>query len=143
MADTILALDAIKFPTTGAARGITQTLEPIGASASFRRTINGDLIDLSMTQFQKYKSTISCTDQSLPTLDGIWPGAVVVVDCIQELAYVTAGGSPSRTVVTGSSRVDGSLTYYRPRLTMMVTSCPTTVDEWQASRGWTLELEET
>jgi len=33
------------------ARGLTQTLTPIAAAANMRRTINGELLDLSAGQF--------------------------------------------------------------------------------------------
>ena len=77
-----------------------------------------------------------------PALDGIWPGAVVIVDCVAELSYVTSGGSPDRTVVSGSSRTEGSFTYYRPQLTMMVTRFNVNTDEWKAVVGWDMTLEE-
>jgi hypothetical protein len=44
-----------------------------------RRTINGELHDLSLPQFRKYRSTISCTDKSIPAIDGVFPGTEVTV----------------------------------------------------------------
>jgi hypothetical protein len=114
------------------ARGLKQTLTPIGAAANNRRTINGDLLDLSQQQFRKYASTISCSDQLAPALDGVWPGLVLTVDCVAELAYKTVG----------SSRTDGAYTFYRPRLTMRVMNYNMDEDEYGRVLAWSLELEE-
>src|SRR5436309_12059154 len=97
--NTLLALTGIGIPDYSA-RGLTQTLEPIEAAASLRRTVNGGLKDLSFAQFRKYRSTISCRDQEPPAVDGVWPGQVVTIDCIAELSYPT-GGSSARPVVSG------------------------------------------
>lgn len=128
------------------ARGLTQSLEPIAAAASMRRTINGALRDLSQPQFRKYQSTISCADQVAPALDGIWPGMILVVDCVAELSYKT-GGSPSRPVASVDSsedatRTDGGYTFYRPRLTMRVVNYTESNDEYGATVTWSLQLEE-
>ena len=141
MSDTLLELSGIGIPDYST-RGATQTLEPIDQSAAMRRTVNGALKDISFSGFQKYKSTISCTDQRVPALDGVWPGKTLTVTCVQELCYKTAGGAPSRPVASGSSRVEGDYTFYRPVLTMLVTGYQTTLDEWQATTGFTLSLEE-
>lgn len=128
--------------TPYSARGLTQTLIPIEASKQIGRTINGVLVDLSDTQFRKYHSTVQCSDQRVPAFDGVFPGDQLTVDCIVELAYKTSGGSPTRAVVSGSSRVEGSYTFYRPQLTMLVISYSVDVNEWGATVSWTLELEE-
>lgn len=125
-----------------ATRGATQTLTPISQAASMMRTINGGLDDLGLPQFQKYASTISCNDQIAPALDGAWPGTEVTVNCVAELAYRTAGGSPDRPVVSGSSRVEGDFTYYRPQLVMRIMSFDISADEWGAQVGWSMSLEE-
>ena len=121
-------------------RGVTQTLVPIAASAQLMRTVNGTLVDVSAAAFRKYASTIRCTDQAPPALDGIWPGALVTVDCIAELAFETATGAAERIIV--ASRVEGAFTFYRPRLAMRVLSFETERDEWGAAVAWTLSLEE-
>lgn len=138
---TLLRMSPIEIPPYSA-RGIRQTLTPIGSAGQLRRTVNGTLVDLSATQMRKYASTITCTDMDSPALDGVWPGLQVTVDCIVELAYKTAGGSASRSVVSGSTRTDGGLTFYRPKLTMLVVSYRIDYDEWGAATGWTLDLEE-
>lgn len=121
------------------ARGLTQTLEPLAGNP--RRTINGTLIDLSAPQFRKYRSTVNCSDQQTPALEGVYPGAVVEVDCVAELCYPT-GGTPQRPVVPGSSREESGFVFYRPRLSMMVIAHNQSRDEYQSIIGWGLELEE-
>ena len=124
------------------ARGLLQTLTPIDAAAQLRRTINGALLDLSGSQFRKFKSSISGNDQLAPAMDSIWPGLLLTVKCAQELSYKTAGGAPTRPVVSGSSRTEGDFTYYRPQLQMRVASWTCNGDEWNAATQWTLDLEE-
>lgn len=142
---TLLRLDPIGVPPSSA-RGITQTLEPIDSAGQLARTVNGTLVDLSDTNFRKYQSTITCTDQQQPALDGVWPGMVLTVDCVIELSYLTATGSPSRDIAETTddegTRTDGSFTFYRPRLTMMVVSYQTGVDEYGCAANWTLSLAE-
>lgn len=124
-----------------ASRGIRQSLNVIAAAKAYRRTINGTLIDYSQLQFRKYSSNVSCSDQVPPALDGIYPGATIVVKCASELSYVT-GGAADRDVVAGSSRTEGAFTYYRPELTMLVTDFSYQFDEWGATVGWSMDLEE-
>ena len=129
--------------TPYSARGLSQTLDLIMDSPmgqQIHRTINGGLLDLTYDQFRKYRSVISCTDQVAPAFDGMKQGAIVQVDCCIELSYLTAGGSPTRTVV--ASRTEGDYTFYRPRLTMMVIDFKETFAEWDARHQWSLTLEE-
>jgi hypothetical protein len=123
------------------ARGLTQTLEYIQQAADLKRDINGNLVNLSLTQFQKYKSKVTCKDQRTPSIDGIWPGQVIVVSCAKELAY-PVGGSPQRAVVSGSSYTEQGTVFYRPQLTMMVVAYNDSFDEWAGDVHWELELEE-
>lgn len=138
---TLLVISGPGMPTY-AARGLTQTLDPIDASGVLARTVNGALIDLSPTQMRKYKSTISCTDVDAPALDGLWAGMVLTVDCVPELGYLTAGGTPLRNAVPGSERVSSSWTYYRPRLDMAVMSYTASTNEYGDAVAWSLDLEE-
>jgi len=142
---TLLRLDPIGIPPYSA-RGITQSLELIDAASQMGRTVNGTLIDLSEPAFRKYRSTITCTDQQQPALDGVWPGQVLTVDCAAELSYLTSGGSPARPLASNTddpaTRTEGNFTFYRPRLTMMVVSYRTDFDEWGAAVNWSLELAE-
>lgn len=138
--DTLLVLTGIGIPAYSA-RGLSQTLDPISAAGFIARTVNGSLRNLSSTQFQKYQSTISCTDFNAPALEGIWVGQTVIVECIAELCY-PVGGSPSRSFVSGSERSDGAFIFYRPVLEMMVTALTTTHEEWGATVQWQMTLEE-
>lgn len=143
---TDLRLDPIGVPPYSA-RNINQTLEPIDGAAQLARTVNGELIDLSDGEtFRKYKSTISCTDQQMPALSGVWPGMTLTVDCIVELSYLTGSGAPEREIAGTTSdpatRTEGSFTFYRPRLTMMVVGYSTNFTEWDADIAWRLDLEE-
>lgn len=143
MSDTLLIMTTIGLPLYSA-RGLTQTLEPVGeAKATPRRTINGELRWLGINAMRKYSSEITCTDQNAPALSGIWPGMTVLVDCVPELCYPTVGGSPERTVVTGSSRTttDG-FTYYRPQMTFMVVDVSEGMQEYQHDYQWKLSLLE-
>lgn len=141
--DTLLVLAGMGVAPYSTRRA-TQTLVAIGASANTRRTVNGTLIDLGQPQFQKYSSTISCTDRQSPAADGIFPGAAIVVDCVAELAFLSGSPpTPQRPVVDGSERTVGAYTFYRPRLTMMLTApIEITRDEWGAVTSWSMELEE-
>jgi len=138
---TLLVLSDSGVPLYSA-RGVIQTLTPIGAAANLVRDINGELVDLSDNEFQKFSSNISCTDVNPPALNGVWPGKVLTVDCAFELAFKTSGGSPIRGVVSGSSRTDGDFTFYRPQMTMMVTNYQQSFDEWECQYSWSIDLEE-
>lgn len=137
---TLLTLQGIGVPAYSA-RGLSQTLEPIAQAAKLKRTINGDLLDVSASQFQQYRSTITCQDQRPPAVDGVWPGKEVLVNCVEELCYAE-GGTPSRAVVPDSAFTEEGFTFYRPRLSMRVMSFSLTKDEYGAVNGWTMELEE-
>lgn len=140
--ETVLVISGAGIPPY-AARGLTQTLEPVAASVVPRRTVNGTLVNLAPSQFRKYRSIISCRDTLPPAVDGVWPGATITVDCVSELSYLTSGGSPGRTVVPGSSRTEGDHTFYRPRLTMMVVApWQAVTNEYGALVEWQLPLEE-
>lgn len=124
------------------ARGLSQTLTPVPASQQLRRTINGALVDFSSSQFRKFQSTISGSDQDPPALNAVWPGTELVVDCICEIAYESSTGGPDRQEVAGSIREADSFTFYRPQLTMKVVNFTMQKDEWGAQVSWSLELEE-
>jgi hypothetical protein len=138
--ETLLVLTGIGLPPY-AARGLTQTLDPIEAAGSQRRTVNGTLIDLSLAQFRKYRSTIRGRDQQAPALDGVWPGRVVTVSCVAELCCPSTD-TPAKPVVSGSQRTEGSFIFYRPQLVMQVVGFTIEKDEYGAATSWTLELEE-
>jgi len=138
--DSLLILTGFGVPPYSA-RGLTQTLQPIEAAGSQRRTVNGTLVNLSQVQFRKYRSTIRCSDQEAPALDGIWPGQVVTVSCVAELCCPSTD-TPAKPVVSGSQRAEGSFIFYRPQLVMQVVGFTMERDEYGAVTSWTLELEE-
>lgn len=124
-------------------RAAKQTLSHIGQSQKgLYRDVNGVLRNVGGTQFQKYASTISCSDIKPFASDGVWPGKQVTVSCISELSYLTAGGSPARDVVSGSSYTEGDWTFYRPELVMLVMSFNIDRDEYGDETSWSMQLEE-
>jgi hypothetical protein len=127
--------------TPFAARGLTQTLEVINNSQWLRRDVNGFLRNVSDSRFRKYKSTITCRDGESPALDGAWIGEVVDVSCVAELSFPN-GGTPQRTPVAGSERVQGDFTYYRPMLTCLVESISVSFQEYAAIAAWSVSLSE-
>lgn len=138
---TLLVITGMGVPPYSA-RGITQAFEPIEGAAQVVRSVNGVAMDFSHEQFRKYRTSITCTDQQAPALNGVWPGKIITVECVAEFAYLTAGGSPARPVVPGSSREEGAFTYYRPILELMVTAFNAGSGEWSAEVNWSLEGEE-
>lgn len=152
---TVLTLSAVGVPPYSA-RGLRQTLEPISGSGQMRRTVNGLLRDLSHAQFRKYATQISGEDVQPPALDFVWPGRVVSVGCISELAVAASlvelptelptenptGDIFGRPYVEGSVRAQGDFIYYRPILAMMVTGWSTDTDEWGSRASWSISLEE-
>jgi hypothetical protein len=123
------------------ARGCTQTLVPIKAVQVQRRTINGNLIDLSYPQFQKYSTEITCKDRRGPAIDGIWPGREITIYCIAELAH-PIGNAPQRVAVGGSTYTEGGFVRYRPILDVRITDFKTAPEEWMADVAWMLRAEE-
>lgn len=128
--------------TPYAQRGVTQTLAHIDQASQLKRTINGNLEDISFVGFRKYKSSITGTDMKAPAWDDVWPGKTVTVDCVAELSYKTVGGTPSRPVVPDSSYTEGDYTFYRPRLTMKIIDYQQSDDEYGEAVSFTIDLEE-
>lgn len=137
---TLLILNGIGVPLYSS-RGLTQTLSLIDAAKQIRRTINMELVDISMPGSKKYQSEISCSDFAPPAFDSVFPGTLVTVDCVVELSY-PVGGTPGRTVVPGSDVTEGNFIRYRPRLSMMVVDLEIEEPEWTAGVSWVLRLME-
>jgi hypothetical protein len=114
---TLLSITGITIPDY-AIRGLTLDLELISASDGLQRSINGALIDLTAPQFRKYKATLTCEDQDVPTLTNIWQGQIV-----------------SLTFIEGSGI--GTVT-----LSMMVDSWTTSRAEWDALTSWSINFLE-
>ncbi len=139
--ETVLNLSSMGQPLYSA-RGLKQTLTPISAAGFLQRDINGSLCNLSDSNFTKYSSVITGEDQAPPAFDDVWPGKLVTVSCICELAY-PGYASATRTAVPASIVTDaGGFVRYRPVLNMMVTDFSIDHDEWNRLINWTLSLEE-
>src|ERR1035437_5032568 len=96
------------------ARGLTQTLSVIGAATQLERTINGNLIDLSVAQFRKYASKITSPNETdTPPLDGVFPGMHVPVQWAGGLAFLpTRGNGPHHPPEgSGSAYTEGASTF--------------------------------
>lgn len=122
---THLVIDEIPFPDA-AIRDLTMTLEPIAQATQQRRTINGELVDVSQSQFHgKYRVMISCRDMETPHFDGVLPGTIVQVTCIRDLGIArNSDGEPDQL-----------------ELEMMVGGWGISTEEWKASVAWQLPLE--
>lgn len=119
---TLLSIDGITFPDA-AVRGISVTLR-LDANGSLERDVNGTLVDLTLTGFQKYSASVSCTDQEAPALTGIYKGS----------------GPHTVTLIPNlgvSNMTDGTLV-----LSMMVDELEVSDHEWDATVDWSLELVE-
>lgn len=125
------------------ARGLSQTYDPIAAAAHIERAVNGEAVDLSAPQMRKYRSKISCNDHNTPALNGIWPGTILEVQCVQEMSFKTdRPGDQEREAVPGSVRTEGEYTFYRPIMTMMFIGHSVTGQEFARDVAWSFELEE-
>lgn len=135
---TDLLIGPIGIPDT-AARGVIERMTTLGGDV--RRTVNGELIDLTPAQFKKFRCEWSCTDLDSPALSAIYPGAELTVVPITELVYLTASGSPDRAVY--SSRTKGAFTLYRPILDVrIIEPWEIELDEAGGRLGWTVIAEE-
>jgi hypothetical protein len=117
-------------------------MKPRSGAKSQRVTVNGELVDLSLARMHKYSSIISAHDVRPPSRDDIWPGKTVTVACAYLFSYPTSGGSAHRSVLSGSSFVQGAFTFYRPIMTFMLDDVGGSFDEWQAGYTWTISMNE-
>ena len=120
----------------GRVPAISETSQPVR-----RVTQHGRLVIAGHRESGLLQEQASALQQP-PAVDGVWPGQVLMVGCISELSYRTAGSNPSRNMVAGSSRTEGHYTFYRPSLTMRVVSFSQDTDEYGAEVSWSLQLEE-
>lgn len=83
---------ALYFPP-GSARGIQASVDQV-YPGELRRTVNGDLVDLTRAQLRKYRVSLSATGQALPDLRGLWRGQIVTVaPPVVWTAYAAAGAA--------------------------------------------------
>lgn len=128
------------YLTPYSVRGITQTISPI-PSAGLERSVNGTLLDFTYPQFRKYQTEISCRDVDTPALDSAWVGELAEVQCAIEFSYRT-GGVAQRPAVSGSVRVAGDFTFYRPILMMRIATVSNAFREWAAEYAWQIRALE-
>jgi hypothetical protein len=137
---TNLVISSFGVPVFSA-RGLTQVFTEIRQGNQVKRDVNGNPKDLSLAQFHKYHTRISCKDQRPPAIDGIWIGQSVVISCVKHLSY-RVGGSPARPVVPGSNFTENGFVFYYPLLTMMITDFSDQEGEWDGEDDWFIEAEE-
>lgn len=139
---TLLRISGAEVPPFSA-RGLTQTIEPISAAFKFERAVNGALVDLSIPSMKLYRSRISCNDLNSPAIDGLSKGTEVTIECINEFCFPTAAPSlQERIAVSGSIRIEGNFTFYRPILNMICVGFNISTDEYGAAVSWSYEFEE-
>ena len=80
--ETHLEVTGIGFPKWSA-RGVKQTLEPIGGGEP-RRTINGELLDTPSLCAGKYRTLLSGTDKNMPAFAHLRKGLQVEVSCVMK-----------------------------------------------------------
>ena len=169
MLETELKISRVGFPPFSA-RGCLQILAPI-ASDELRRTINGQLVDLSRKTHHKFKSSITCEDKSVFAFEQLWVGAEVEVSCVhrlwQEIVVSDAnvqlirpatphtifvqdlGQRPlafnvvsATTLIINAEKGTKAFINYCPVLMMRVTYFSFATQEWDNQCKWLLELEE-
>lgn len=164
MHDTDLILSSGAFPPF-ASRGCQQDLHPM-VKPIYKRTINGNLVNVSVQSGEKYHSIIRCHDQEPPAFDGLSKGEILTVHCIQriwqnakeadflfarphrrhtlvvlEKGQVVQPTFFSKTQLTISKPTE-TLVGYCPILTMVITDFSLSFDEWRQACTWQLDLLE-
>lgn len=141
-------------PTAGlalppySARGVKCNFEQVEGNDPVQ-ACSGVMIDMSHEQFDKLKVTLTCTDVRTPLMNKAWKGQVVTIDCPSERGFATATGQQDRPAVPDAygagldTRVDGANTFYRPRLTCMITEVTHGFDEYPANYSWQIVAIET
>lgn len=166
--ETVLTLSLGGFPPLSA-RGCEQVLKPIQLG-HMQRTINGELVHLG-PQALKYQSVIKAKDRTVLALNGLCPGVVVKVGCVQPLweriedtrdAYHLMRDAVEASIAVIDSEQnavafskEGNIIYvedeakgreifvtYRPELTMRVLDFLIKTNEWTFESSWELALEE-
>ena len=167
--ETILVLGDLEIPA-GAGRGITQTLQFID-NGDVRRTVNGNLRDLTRTENRKFESQVSITDQATPAMSELFKGQILLVEFITKLRHNVFPPSTTATLIRDPvvSSVLGrdsactpitptivggvgnrDITFatpvvmveFRPILNMMVLASSLNTDEYAAEESWVIDLEE-
>jgi len=139
--DTLLRLTGLGIPPYSA-RGIVETLTPIDQQGFFARSItSGTLLNLGLSDLQKYRIRLEAEDIRPPAFEAMWRGTELEVELTTVLA-VEGSAAPSKPYVEGSVEEADGFTRYRPKLDVMVVDFSLQNDEWEALRRWSLTLEE-
>ena len=166
--ETLLTISGVGLPPMSA-RGCKQELIPL-PNGEFRKTVNGALVFVKTSEYQRYQTTIKCSDMNCPAVGNIWIGSKVEIGCIQSI-WQNADSSEkiiylSRTPVKGSvivinsnnklirHTVEGSAVHileeisgqifisFRPILEMLITDFRVETNEWELKTSWILCAEE-
>lgn len=166
--ETVLTLSLGGLPPLSA-RGCEQILKPIQLG-QMQRTVNGDLFHLG-PQMLKYQSVIRAKDQTVLACNGLFPGSIVDVGCIQPLwekmekaqrNHVLMRKAIEESIIVIDeeqtkipfTHENGKITLkefnkcldifvcYRPTLKMRVTDFLIKMNEWTFENQWELVLEE-
>lgn len=141
-------------PTAGlalppySARGVKCDFEQVPGNDPVM-ACSGAQIDMSHSQFDKLKVTLTCKDGTTPLMNKAWKGQIVTIDCPSERGFATVGGVQDRPAVpdaygTGiSTIVRGANTFYRPRLVCMIDAVTHGFDEYPADYIWQIVATET
>lgn len=166
--DSVLTINGLGLPLFSA-RGCRQELVPI-PNGHFRKTVNGDLCFIKLSDRQRYKTIIKCKDVNVPAFGNFRIGSIVKIDCIQSIWQNIEAGTQSieliRDFVDGSvlvinengqdvpfslngkkielkSQNDSNLfVSFRPSLQMLITHFVAECNEWDLTHEWRLEAEE-
>src|SRR5689334_9588440 len=94
---TILTLrDSVSLLPLYSARGLRESMDYIDGAMFQGRTVNAEAVNLALSRFRLLRLTLSATDVRPPSMDAIYPGRIVTVECAGVFNYPTAGGSPGR-----------------------------------------------
>ncbi|WP_323811269.1 hypothetical protein [Yoonia sp. 67-2] len=159
----------IFFPP-GSARGISTSIEQI-ESGELRRTVNGNLVDLTREELRKYAISLSCDGMSLPGFDSVWRGMIcTITPPVRWIIKVEPGqnsvtfarpaanakmfdaetNNPFPDPIIGSNGTSATFSAqasvawieYQPIFQTRVVGRSESSEEWEASATWSLELEE-
>lgn len=133
------------------ARGCIQELVPV-EQGKLRRTLNGELVFVGNPR-SKYRSIIYCADKTSLATEGLSPGSVVQVGCIQRLWQKVLPAMDEGQKPISVERIDNNqiqlqerripcFVSYRPWLSMRTVRYTLHTNEWGLKVGWRLELEE-
>lgn len=168
MMETVLTLSVGGLPPLSA-KGCEQILKPIQLG-QMKRTVNGELLHLGQQEL-KYHSTIKAKDRTVLACNGLCPGIIVHVGCIQPLWEKINNPKKPHTLMRNFVQntiivmdelqnripfdiIDGEVVIknstpnvqafvcYRPILTMRVTDFLIKTNEWTFESAWELMLEE-